>query len=110
MNYLIHITKAAERDIVSAADYLEFNLCNPQAADELLDKLDAEMNSLSEYPERYAVVDDPVLKAWEIQIVGINNYLAFYTVSKESHTVYLVRFLYGRRDWISILRGGISLN
>ena len=37
MNYQVHITKTAEHDIAKAADYIEFVLKNPQAADHLLD-------------------------------------------------------------------------
>ena len=32
MNYQVHITKTAEHDIAKAADYIEFVLKNPQAA------------------------------------------------------------------------------
>ncbi len=38
MNYQIHITKKAEQDLEGAADYIEFTLLNPDAADALLDK------------------------------------------------------------------------
>lgn len=109
MTYKIHITKAAERDLMSAADYIEFNLHNLQAADSLLNKADKLILGLSEYPERYAIVDDPVLRGWAIRFVQVNNYLAFYTISEKEKTVYIVRFLYGKRDWISILKNGFSI-
>ena len=47
MNYAIHITSKAERDLNEAADYIEFTLLNPQAADGLLDKTEEEINKLS---------------------------------------------------------------
>ncbi|MBR1628645.1 MAG: hypothetical protein IJ679_05160 [Lachnospiraceae bacterium] len=65
MNYDIHITRAAEKDLNSAADYIEFVLLNPQAADNV--------------------------------------------ISEENHTVYIVRFLCEKRDWITILKQGFSL-
>lgn len=37
MSYSIHITATAERDILRAADYIEFTLKNPTAAEHLLD-------------------------------------------------------------------------
>ena len=37
MSYKLHITKAAERDLIDAADYIEVTLKNPEAADHLLD-------------------------------------------------------------------------
>ena len=38
MSYQLHITSTAEHDIMRAADYIEFTLKNPNAADNLLDE------------------------------------------------------------------------
>ena len=78
MNYRIHITKTAERDVNRAVDHIEFSLKNPQAAERLMDATEHEIMSLATMPERYALVDDPLLAAWGIRFVQINNYLAFY--------------------------------
>ena len=109
MNYEVRITRAAENDLNEAADYIEFVLLNPQAADDLLDTVEETLPTLAQYAQRYALVDDPVLKAWGIRFVQIKNYLAFYTVSEEEQKVYIVRFLYGKRNWISILKNGFSM-
>ena len=104
MSYEVFSTRAADRDILKAADYIEFVLHNPQAADALLDEIEMKINSLSENPERYAVVSDPVLKSWQIRFIQVKNYLAFYVISESERRVYVVRFLYERRDWVGILR------
>lgn len=104
MTYTIHITAKAERDIIEAADYIEYTLLNPKAADDLLDLADAEISSLATMPQKYQLVDDPVLSAWGIRLLVINNYLAFYTVDESAGIVHIVRFLYGKRNWMSILR------
>lgn len=109
MSYNIHITSTAERDINSAANYIEFTLKNPDAADNLLDTVEEQIRSLSEMPERYHIVDDPVLASWEIRFVIINNYLAFYTIEEEQQLVIIVRFLYQKSNWNSILQRGFSL-
>ena len=59
MSYSIHITATAERDILRAADYIEFTLKNPTAAEHLLDAATKQINSLSDMPEKYYLVDDP---------------------------------------------------
>lgn len=109
MNYEVRITRAAENDLNEAADYIEFVLLNPQAADDLLDTVEETLPTLAQYAQRYALVDDPVLRAWGIRFVQIKNYLAFYTISEEEQKVYIVRFLYGKRNWISILKNGFSM-
>lgn len=111
MSYRIHITAKAERDLIEAVDYIEYTLLNQQAANNLLDKTEEVINKLSFMPDRFKIVDDPVLSAWEIRMIVINNYLAFYVIDKESEIVHIVRFLYGKRNWISLLRNeAISLD
>jgi len=109
MSYQIHITSTAEHDLIQAADYIEFSLKNPDAAEHLLDAAAEQINSLSNLPERFRLVDDPVLASWGIRFVVINNYLAFYTINEEKQMVIIIRFLYQKSNWSSILRQGFSL-
>lgn len=102
MSYSIHITRRAERDIQEAADYIEFELFNPQAADVLLDDVDQAISSLADFPEKYRLAYDPVLKSWGIRYFAVRNYLVFYVIVKDE--IFIVRFLHQSRDWISILR------
>ena len=110
MSYSIHITRTAEQDLNSAADHIEFILHNPTAADELLDEAGKMISGLSTFPERYALADDPFLRGMGIRFIAIRNYLAFYTVSHDEKKVWVIRFLYGKRDWQNILKHDLSLN
>ena len=109
MRYNIHITATAERDILRAADYIEFTLKNPTAADHLLDAATEQINSLSDMPEKFRLLDDPILASWKIRFIIVNNYLAFYTIDKEKQLVIVIRFLYQKSNWNSILLQGFSL-
>lgn len=109
MNYTIHITAAAERDLANAADHMEFVLKNPQAADDLLEEAEARIHSFASFPARFPLANDRLLASWGIRFIQIKNHLAFYIISQEEHQVFLVRFLYRKSDWISILRQGFSL-
>jgi len=109
MTYAIHITKTAEMDLVSAANYIEFVLKNPSAADNLLNLAYDKIQILSENPFIHHIVDNPVLASWGIRFVSVNNYLAFYTIDEKSQTVYIVRFLYGKRNWITILHNNFYI-
>lgn len=110
MSYHIRITATAERDIVQAIDYIEFNLKNPDAATHLLDLITEQINSLADFPEKSALVDDPVLSTCGIRFITIGHYLAFYIIDKENLSIIVVRFLYQKRNWISILRQETTLN
>lgn len=109
MSYNIHITATAEKDLIRAADHIEFVLKNPDAADGLLDEAEKQINSLYDFPEKFRLVDDPVLASWGIRFVIVNGYLAFYTISQEENLVTIVRFLFQKSNWTAILRQGFSL-
>ena len=109
MNYTLHITLAAERDLSHAADYIEFSLKNPHAADHLLDKAEEQISSLSQFPQKHPLVEDKVLASWGVRFIQIRNYLAFYIISEEARQVTIIRFLYAKSDWLSILNLGFSL-
>lgn len=109
MSYDIHITRAAERDLLNAADHIEYVLKNPKAADDLLDEAEKTINSLGDFPQKFRLVDDPVLSSWSIRFVIVNNYLAFYIIDEQKNMVIIVRFLYQKSDWNAILHQGVSL-
>lgn len=101
MKYNLYITRQAERDIQAAADYIEFDLYDPKASDDLLDEVERSISDIVEFPLKYRLADDPVLKSRGIRCFVIKNYLVFYVV--EDQTIYIVRFLHQKRIWISIL-------
>ena len=107
MSYHLHITSVAERDISQAADYIEFVLKNPKAADDLLEETDQKINALLPFPQEHPFVEDKLLAAWGIRFTQIKNYLAFYVIEENQVTV--IRFLYAKSDWISILKVGFPL-
>ena len=109
MSYQVRITSTAEHDIMRAADYIEFTLKNPDAADKLLDVAITQISSLADLPQKFRPVDDPVLANWNIRFVIINQYLAFYTIDEEKQTIIVVRFLYQKSNWTSLLRQGFPL-
>ena len=107
MNYHLHITSVAQRDISQAADYIEFVLKNLKAADDLLEETDQKINALLPFPQEHPIVEDKLLAAWGIRFTQIKNYLAFYVIEENQVTV--IRFLYAKSDWISILKVGFPL-
>ncbi len=104
MMYQVHITERAQRDMESAADYIEYTLLNPTAADELLDAAEETLAGLADMPQRIMLATDEVLAAWGIRFVRVKNYLGFCIIEEEHRIVHVIRFLYMKRDWQAILR------
>lgn len=107
MSYHLHITNVAARDISQAADYIEFVLKNLKAADDLLEETDQKINALLPFPQEHPIVEDKLLAAWGVRFTQVKNYLAFYVV--EENRVTVIRFLYAKSNWISILKAGFPL-
>jgi len=102
--YHIDITGPAENDIQDAVKYIAEQLLNPSAANKLVDDAVHAVNSLSNMPDRHALVKDEALAGLGFRFIPVNKYLAFYIIREETKTVVIQRFLYGRRDWINFLK------
>lgn len=102
--YKVNVTSTAENDIIHALDYIENTLLNSVAADDLEAEIGYALSSLSTYPQRFKIPDDPLFKTAEIRFIIIKNYLAFYTINEQLQQVNVLRFLYGKSDWLSILK------
>jgi len=104
MNYSVYITDLAEKDILSTVKYITDALKNPVAANNLLDEIERREKILEDTPEIYPFVNDEYLSGKGIRYVIIKNYLMFYTIDEDNKFINVIRFLYGRRNWINILR------
>jgi len=104
--YNIDVSINAERDIMEAINYIDEELQDRTAAENLLDEVEKAIYSLTDMPKRYPLANDDILAGWGIRVFPINNYLVFYIVREQTKTVVIERFLYKRRDWSSILKIG----
>lgn len=102
--YNVIVSESAKEDLKAAASYISNELKNETAAKNLINAFNKTAISLSEMPERFPIIDDDILKKENIRFTQINNYLLFYTVHRYSNSVFVLRFLYGRRNWESILK------
>lgn len=109
MNYTVELSNTAEQDIHESVRYVTLQLKNPIAGRRLLGNTIDCVDSLESFPARFPVIDDPILVIHQIHFVPVQNYLLFYQIHEPSHTVMVLRFLYGKSDWASILKKGPAL-
>lgn len=62
-----------------------------------------EINKLEYYPEKFAIIDDDLIKDLGVRKLNIKHYIAFYRVIEEDKVVSIERILYGNSDWINKL-------
>jgi plasmid stabilization system protein ParE len=102
--YNIDITGPAEQDIRKAVEYIDTELQNRIAAENLLDDIENAILSLSEMPLRHSLVADKALASQGFRFVPVNNYLVFYIVRESRKTVVIERVIYKKRNWATILK------
>lgn len=103
MNYNLVITKSAEKDLADILQYISKDLSAPKAANDLLDDILKCYNNISLNPLMYALCDNDRLKSKKYRKAVIKNYIMFYRVDEEKRIIYIMRFVYGRRDYINLL-------
>lgn len=103
MLFRVNITKEAEQDVYDAIDYVEAVLFNSRAADELAALAENTIMSLAVYPHRYQLCNDIVLQAYGVRYVPVKKYLLLYTIDEELRQVNVLGFVYGRRQWQSLI-------
>ena len=101
--YKIEIAQPAVRDLQDILDYISNTLKEPAAAQRIYTAIKAEILTLAFMPERNRIVDDEPYAAIGVRRLFVENYVVFYVVDKGRSCVHVLRVLYNRREWQSIL-------
>jgi plasmid stabilization system protein ParE len=96
-------SRKVNSDILSALRYIKDTLKAPQAAENHADELEKCFAALRENPYSAPLVRNGQLAEKGIHFALVKNYLLFYRINEQDRTVLLYRFLYGRRDWMTLL-------
>jgi len=99
----IHISPEEESDLQSIRSYISAELDSPVAATNVIAKIVKSIRNLEVFPNigtpLSAIIDIPT----DYRYLVSGNYLSFYRTDGEN--VYIVRVLYGKRDYLRILFG-----
>ena len=98
MSYVVEMTDQARTDLRAIYEYIAFVLQSKINADRQLDRIEREILSLSDIPERYKVLDLGLEAAKTVRMVAVDRYCVIYHVAKERGAVQILRILYGGRD------------
>jgi len=104
MIYRIRIMKPAQSDMRGIYNYIANDLFNPAAAVLRISLIDEATQSLKEHPARLQLVRDGYLASKGYRAIVVKNHLVFFIIREEIKTVSVMRILYARKDWQSILR------
>ena len=99
----LNFSPEAQSDLLDIKRYITEELDSPMAAENTLKKILKNIRMLEFQPHIGAPLSSIVDIDTHYRFLVCGNYLAFYYV--ENDEVYIVRILYGRRDYIKILFG-----
>ena len=102
--YNLAFSKIIEEDIDLCYNYIKDKLDAPMAAENLMKELYEKINYIIEKPYSRPLVHDKLLASLGIRSIKIKNYLLFYSVEEKSNTVNIITFMYGKRDWVNIIK------
>jgi plasmid stabilization system protein ParE len=104
MSYQIRIMDAAKAEMRGIYAYIAEDLNNPIAAERRISLIEEAIHSLKENPTRFPLVRDEYLASKGYRLVVVKNHIVFFIVREQLHAVSVMRVMYGRRDWMRLLR------
>jgi plasmid stabilization system protein ParE len=103
MPYKLLVSKDAHEDVTGIVDYIAHELGNLSAAGTFLDNVEASYKRIASNPFAYPLCNDERMERIGYRKVVLKNYLLIFRVEEEAKTVYIVRVVYGRRDYPQLL-------
>ena len=98
MIYSVQITPRAEADLREIYGYIAYELLSPPAAVRQLQRLEEEILSLDQMPNRYPAYLEEPWHSRGLRVMSVDNYLVFYIPDAATQTVTVIRVMYGGRD------------
>lgn len=99
--YKVIITPTAYKEISKIYDYLVENLFATKAANNLMNKIEHEVQKLKYNPKIYTKIQkfDEVERVYRRLV--INNYVILYTIDENSQTVFIAHIYYGGMNYMN---------
>ena len=100
MAYNVRIMEKAEQDLSEIVTYFTDKLCNPKAAESLLE----EKMNIADNPYMYPLSNDSVLQSEGYhRFLFKKNYIALYLIDDDEKEVSIMRIFYAKRDYANLI-------
>jgi len=90
-------------DIAEMADYYEYILESPQVADRFVERIQAAVSSLKQFPKRGQTLNKLLRFQTDYRYLISENQLLIYRVDERASAVFLIRLVDGRSDYVRAL-------
>ncbi len=103
MAYNLIVSKEAHEDIDDIVNYIAVELVKPAAAVTFLNEVEKSYHAVVKNPRMYSLCHDARLSSKGYRKIVIRNYLILYRVDDEAKAVYIVRIIYGGRNYAKLI-------
>ena len=101
--YRVNISDLAKQDIRETVSYIRNDLQEPAVAERIAEAILDAIFSLEDMPARIGLVNDERLAKKQVRGIRVKNYTAFFRINETLKTVEIIRVIYSRRDWPTML-------
>ena len=99
--YEVILTENAKIELREIYDYISKSLMAEMAAKSLYNKIKESILRLEDFPESCSIIEHYKDKKYQYRKLIINNYIVVYRIDKENKKVYIVRIIFGKRNYIN---------
>ena len=100
----IVFTHQSESDVNQAIDYIIGEFDDKGAAKKLYDGILQAIERIRLFPESGELVDNKLIKNRNVRKVLVGNYIMFYLFDHVNSTIVILRFVYGKRLIVELLK------
>ena len=108
--YQVEVAALAQQKILQIAQYIINEYQAPETAYGLVEKLEHELNKLTELPERVVLVDLEPWRSKGIRKYIIGNYIAYIKIFEEEASVRVIAVVPEKMDQREQLRQALSFD
>ena len=101
--YKVIIEDPAISDLRGIHNYIAETLKVPIAAQRIYTAIKTQVKTLNQNPQRCKLVNEEPFRTMGIRPLFVENYTAFFVIDEKNKKVHVLRILYNRREWQSIL-------
>ena len=94
----------ADKDLDNTLSYIEQELHNPKAAEDLASEIFNKIDVACNNPEAFAKVNNEFIKDKTLRRFTAGNYVVFYKPNQDTQVIIIMRIIYGGMDIDKILK------
>lgn len=101
IKYEVVLTEKAKNEIDDIYNYISKSLMAEKSANNLINKLEESILRLEIMPKSCSLVESYKSRKYMYRKLVINNYVALYRIDETLKKVYIIRVVYGGRNYLN---------